>query len=186
MRVRPVGIVGFGCALAVAAAGCAGASDTQASLPSTYQLAPQTVRPDETALKLPPALDGLTQFTVIGYTSVASLVGSHAEMQSVQGKFVRLRLVVVNTDRSTTELNTDKNLLLTATGATYAPDNQAMSIKRQPRTLELGANVRVEFDLYYDVPADTKPTGLRLFGGVSLADPTDEQGVEIQLGLPGS
>ena len=39
----------------------------------------------------------------------------------------------------------------------------------------------VEFDLYYDVTANVKPTGLRTHGGPTLTDMKDEKGTDIKL-----
>ncbi len=149
--------------------------------PATYEQAPRTVRPNETALDLPPTVEGDTAITLIGLsTGLPSVIGSHAEWPA-KGQFVRIRVVATNTGRSTLQFDSRRQLLLTADGAAHPPDSQAMLIRRQPTTFDLGAGVRVEFDLYYDVPADAKPTGLRVFGGPTFSDATDEVGTDIPL-----
>ena len=68
---------------------------------------------------------------------------------------------------------------MTSGGTQYPPDSQAMIIKRQPAQIEIGANDRLEFDLYYDIPVTEKPSVLRAFGGPTLADFSDTTGVDI-------
>jgi hypothetical protein len=147
----------------------------------TYELAPRTVRPSETPLRVPPKTEGDTEFTLIGLTTgLPSLVGSHAEMPA-RGQFVRIRLVVVNTGRTTTTFDPGRQLLITSDGAEHRPDEQARLIKRQPERFDLGAGVRVEFDLYYDIAADGRPGALRVHGGPTLTDPADDRSLDIPL-----
>jgi hypothetical protein len=163
-----------------AVAGC-GASAPPTDTRATYEQVPHTVRPNEKPLSLPQTVEGDSTIRLIGLTTgIPSLVGSHAELPA-KGQIVRIRLEVVNTGRSTLLFDSRRQLLLTAGGGAYAPDSQAMQIKRQPTTFDLGANVRVEFDLYYDVPTGATPTGLRVFGGPTFYDPTDRTGTDISL-----
>jgi hypothetical protein len=140
-----------------------------APAPATYELPPRTVRPDETPLKMKPVQDGETQYTLIGLTKdQPSLAGSHIEFNA-QGTYTRIRLVIANVGRNGTEFDPKKQALVDADGKTYPPDEQAMLIKRQPQDpFLLGANDRVEFDLYYDVPKGTKAKALKAFGGPTL------------------
>jgi ABC-type uncharacterized transport system auxiliary subunit len=182
-----IGKLGCLAGLLIAAAvlaGCTGGTPSAAPTSSsraTYPLGPRTVRPDEVPLRLPPAQEGDTMYTLIGFTaSMPSLVGSHAEFNA-KGVFTRVRLVVENVGRSGVPFNTRAQLMVLGNGTTVAPDEQAMLIKRQPGEFDLGAGVRVEFDLYYDIPKDSKPTALRVFGGPTLADPKDQEGRDIPL-----
>jgi hypothetical protein len=170
--------------LAAVLTGCSNSapSQVQASTSATYQLDPRPIRPDETALRLPTTSNGDTAFTLIGLTTgIPTIVGSHAERQA-KGQYVRIRLVVTNTGRTSVLFDTRRELLVDDKGATAAPDDQAMLIKRQPDKFDLGANVRVEFDLYYDISKDAKPAALRAFGGPTLTDLQNVTGTDIKLG----
>jgi hypothetical protein len=162
--------------------GCAGPAGQPAppSTRPTYQLPPRTVRPSETPLALPPATQGLTQFTLIGLTSLDAIEGSHAEMNP-KGRYVRIRLVVVNTDRSSVIIDTARQQLITADGVAHDPDTQAMLIRRQPDRFDLGSFDRLEFDLFYDVPRDAHPTTLRTHGGATLTDARNLDFTDIPL-----
>jgi hypothetical protein len=165
-------------------AGCAAAPPAPAA-PSTptYALPPRPVRPSETPLALPPQTQGDTQFTLIGLTWLDAILGSHAEWQP-KGRYLRIRLVVVNTGRSGAAFDTGRQQLVTADGVAHDVDPQAMLIKRQPGQFDLGANVRVEFDLYYDLPRDARPTALRVHGGPTLTDMKNLDFTDIPLPPP--
>ncbi|RKT56702.1 DUF4352 domain-containing protein [Saccharothrix australiensis] len=169
--------------VAALAAGCTSAPATVAPAPSSataYPVPSVTVRPDEKVLHLPTTTDGETAFTLLGLTTgLPSLVGSHAEFEA-KGQFVRIRMSVVNTGRSSVSFDARKHLLLDDKRTEYRVDTQAMTIKRQPELLDLGANVRLEFDVYYDLPKDAKPLALRVFGGPTLTS-KNETGTEILL-----
>jgi hypothetical protein len=167
--------------LAVALAGCSGSSTPEKPAPATYELGARQVRPDETALKLPDATNGDTVFTLIGLTTgIGTIVGSHAEWPA-KGQFVRIRVVVTSTGRSSVLFDARRQQLIKADGGTVLPDEQAMLIKRQPDKFDLGPAVRVEFDLYYDIPKDAKPAALRAFGGPTLTDMQNVNGTDIKL-----
>ncbi|HEV2780148.1 MAG TPA: hypothetical protein VGX25_12215 [Actinophytocola sp.] len=176
---------GAAAVLAVAMLAACTPAATDAGPPSstsaTYPLDPRPVRPDEIPLRLPPVVEGDTSFTLIGLTKgISSLVGSHAEWNA-KGQYYRIRLVITNVGRSSVPFDTARQLLVLSNGSTVAPDPQAMLIKRQPGQFDLGAAVRVEFDLYYDIAKDATPTALRVFGGPTLTDGNDEQGTDIPL-----
>ena len=147
----------------------------------TYNLEPRAVRPDEQALQLPATRDDDTSFLPIGLTTgTATLVGSHAEF-AAKGQYVRVRLVVTNVGRSSVLFNARRQQLVLDDGRPRTPDPQAMLIKRQPGSFDLGAGVRVEFDLYYDVPKTAKATALLVYGGPTLTDMKDLEGTKIAL-----
>jgi hypothetical protein len=161
----------------------AGCQAEQPSTPAqtTYELPPRPVRPDETALKLPPAKNGDTEFTLIGLAAgLPSITGSHTEFPA-KGQFVRVRLVVTNTGTSSVLFDTGRQLLVDDQGAAHPPEQQAMIIKRQPAQFDLGHGVRVEFDLYWDIPKDRKPVTVRAFGGPSITDMKNLVGTDIKL-----
>ncbi|WP_410665021.1 hypothetical protein [Amycolatopsis sp. lyj-84] len=162
-------------------AGCAGGEPQQPPAKPVYDLPAREVRPDETALHLPPALNGETEFSLIGLAAgLPSLSGSHTEFEA-KGQFVRLRLVVTGKGVSGILFDTRRQQLVTDSGAVIAVDNQAMTIKRQPDKFELGRGVRVEFDLYFDLPKAAKPLVLRAFGGPTLTDMKNLTGTDIKL-----
>ena len=166
-------------------AGCAGPTG-QAAPPSTrptYQLPPRTVRPSETPLALPPATAGPTDVTLIGQTSLPAIQGSHAEMLP-KGRYLRIRLVVVNNGRTSTTFDTTRQQLVTVDGVAHDVDPQAMLIRRQPSQFDLGSGVRVEFDLYYDIPVDARPTTLRVHGGPTLSDLRGDEFRDVPLTAP--
>jgi len=163
-------------------AGCSGGEPQQAPAKPVYDLPAREVRPDETALRLPPSTNGETEFSLIGLAAgLPSLTGSHAEFDA-KGRFVRIRLVVTGKGLSGILFDTRRQQLVTDSGAVIAVDDQAMTIKRQPDKFELGRGVRVEFDLYFDAPKEAKPVVLRAFGGPTLTDMKNLTGTDIKLG----
>jgi hypothetical protein len=159
--------------------GCEAAPSTPE--PTTYELPPRPVRPDETALKVAPAKNGDTEFTLLGLAAgLPSITGSHTEMPA-RGQFVRLRLVITNTGTSSVLFDPKRQLLVDDQGDTHPPDEQAMLIKRQPAQFDLGHSVRVEFDLYWDIPKDRKPVAVRAFGGPTISDMKNVEGTDIKL-----
>ncbi|MEU7532196.1 DUF4352 domain-containing protein [Saccharothrix sp. NPDC042600] len=175
----------LGVAAVLLAAGCtdvpAVSEPPPGSASPTYPVPNVPVRPDEKVLRVPTAGDGETAFTLLGLTAeLPSLVGSHAEMPA-KGQYVRIRMSVVNNGRSSVQFNARKHVLIDDRKTEHAVDLQAMLIKRQPDTFDLGANVRLEYDVYYDIPKDAKPLGIKVFGGPTLADPQDASGTEILL-----
>ncbi|MGM1057768.1 DUF4352 domain-containing protein [Saccharothrix sp. Mg75] len=184
VAVRLVRVVAVASVLLVG--GCTGApvqagSPPETSAAETYPVPAQTVRPDEKALHLPTTSDGDTAFTLVGLTTgIDAIIGSHAEWQA-QGQFVRVRMSVVNNGRSSVSFAARRHVLVDDAKAEHEPDAQAMTIKRQPDVIDLGANVRLEYDVYYDLPDDAKPLALRVFGGPTLTDLKDETGTDIPL-----
>ncbi|GAB3449575.1 DUF4352 domain-containing protein [Actinophytocola sediminis] len=168
----------------VGLAGCVsgGSGERESPASTTYQQDSRPVRPDEVALRGEAVVDGDTSFTLIGLTTdLARLIGSHVEFEPENGQFIRVRLVVVNVGRSGVLFDTGRQLLVLTDGTTHAPHRSTMMVKRQPDTIDLGAGVRVEFDLYYDVPADAEPAALRAFGGPTLSDMKDAEGTDIPI-----
>ncbi len=171
-------IAAAGLVLGIVLAGCSAPAEPPAAV---YPLVPRTVRPHEKPLVAAPTTEGDTVFELIGLTTgMTSVLGSHAEWPA-KGQFVRIRLVITNTGRTTVPFDANRQLLITSDAAQHAPDSQAMLIKRQPGRIDVGANDRLEFDLYYDVAKDAVPAALRAFGGPTLADFSDRTGVDIPI-----
>ncbi|HEY2206305.1 MAG TPA: hypothetical protein VGH99_17685 [Pseudonocardia sp.] len=146
----------------------------------SYPLPPRPVRPGEKPLVTATGQQGDTRFTLIGLSSLSEIIGSHAEWEP-KGRFVRVRLVVENVGRSGVDFDTKAQQLVTADGLAHDVDPQAMLIKRQPGEFALGAAVRLEFDLYYDVPVGAVPVALRVRGGDTLAGTSDPEHVDVPL-----
>ncbi|REE99778.1 DUF4352 domain-containing protein [Thermomonospora umbrina] len=162
--------------------GCSGDDgDGDGAAPAaTYLLPARTARPDEKAVRPVTAVDGDTSFTVIGITTgLPELAGSHADVKAEKGQFVRIRLILVNNGRTTALVDVMKQRLRTADGASHRPDLNAMLIKRQPQKFDAGAAVRVEFDIWYDIPTGARPTAMTLYGGSTLTDLKDVEGTSL-------
>jgi hypothetical protein len=140
-----------------------------------YSLPPRQVRIGETPLNGQTVHDGSLAFTPIGYQHLAYFIGSHEEMDP-QGVFVRIRIVVENTDRISHTFDYARQLLVTSAGRTYAPDYQAQDVARQPEQVQIGRGDRFEFDVYWDIPVNTKVRAVRFAG-----DPPSAQGVSVAL-----
>lgn len=168
-------------ALAVALlTGCSAETPPRKPEP-TYDLPAREVRPDEQPVRVV-GKDGDTEFEIIGLTKdISALQGSHAEMYP-KGRFFRLRVVVTNIGRASVLFNAERQQLVLSDGSTRKPDGEATLVRRQPTEFDLGSGVRVEFDLYYDVPESATPKALRAFGGPILTDLKDEEGTDIALG----
>jgi hypothetical protein len=181
-RPRAAAVAAVGVALVLG--GCSQAAPPAPPPAPTYEVAPLPVRPEEKALHPVPTMEGDSEFRLIGLTTgIKTILGSHAEWPA-KGAFIRVRVVVTNTGRNTIPFDANKQTLLTADGATHTPDSQAMLIKRQPGQIDIGADDRLEFDLYYDAPPDAQPTALRVFGGATLADFSDSTGTDIPITVP--
>jgi hypothetical protein len=171
-------VVAVACLLVVAACSERGGSAAPAPhrATPTYPVVPRAVRLGERPVTVAPVQDGQLRFTLIAVRSgIQYMFGSHAEFDP-KGEFARIRVIVENVDRSHHELDTSNQLLVTGTGKTYAPREEAMLIARQPTQIEVGANNRLEFDIWYDVPVHSTLQGVRFFG-----DPASAQGVTVPI-----
>jgi hypothetical protein len=131
--------------------------------------------------RLPVARSGDMTFNVIGLRDrMDTIAGSHADVPP-KGQFIRIRLVVENTGRITDTFDTRKQLLVAADGRTFRPDLDAMLIRRQPTGIDVGSGVRVEMDLWYDVPREVKETALRVVGSPTMGAAADPPAAEVRL-----
>jgi hypothetical protein len=169
-------------AATLGSAACTGTDGEAEPRPSpTYPMAPHTVRPDERPQSGKTVRDGEFLFTVLGLTDgMRAMFGSHAEFPA-KGQFVRIRLVVENTGRNIQRFDTRRQLLITDDGTRHTIDNVVMTIKRQPPEFDVGSGIRVEFDLWYDVPVAVKPTAIYLNGYPPLGDPDPTDGTDVPL-----
>jgi hypothetical protein len=71
------------------------------------------------------------------------------------------------------------------TGTARPLNSKAASVtlpaKRQPDTLPLGAEVRIETDLWFDIPKEAKVTAIRLYGDPPLGSRAATDGAEVPL-----
>lgn len=128
-----------------------------------------------------PVSDGDTEFALLAITTdMPQLTGSHADV-AARGQFVRVRVSASNHGRTTALLDLRRQQLVASDGKTYLPDYDAMTIKRQPEKIDLGASDIFEFDLWYDIPKQARPQALVLYGGATLTDLKDKEGARAQL-----
>jgi hypothetical protein len=165
--------------------GCSGGSgESSEAAPSpspTYVIPAETARPDETVIKAAPVVDGQMRFRVLGFhDGMPSMFGSHAEWNA-KGQYARVRVLIESTDRTNQKFDAKQQLLVAADGRTFAIDSFAQAIKRQPDELPVGSFVRMEFDLWYDVPKDVKITKIRFFADPPLGAIGPSKGVEVPL-----
>ena len=162
--MRLVSIFAAAGAVAIVLTGCTHSSVSAGPAPSPTYQPPRTVRPSETPLATASAVSAPLTVAVIGLRAHQRLlVGTHADV-APRGEFVRLRVAVQNDSRTFASVTLADMRLVTADGTVHRPDSQAMAIKRQPETVDLGSQNRVEFDLWYDVPARSRLRLLRLIG----------------------
>ncbi|MBP2702262.1 DUF4352 domain-containing protein [Microbispora sp. RL4-1S] len=176
-----LGLVSASCLI-----GCSGDPGKAAPSPSptpsrTYVIPPEAARADETVVTAEPVIDGQMRFRVLGYShGMPSLFGSHAEWNA-KGAYARVRVLIESTDRTSQKFDAKQQLLTASDGRTFSIDFQAQTIKRQPFELFVGSFVRMEFDLWYDVPKDAKITGIRFFADPPLGAIGPSKGVPVPL-----
>jgi hypothetical protein len=149
--------------LAAVLPACTTADPPPAPAPSpTYVQPPRTARPLETPLAGASATGQQVSVTVLGLRAhLVSLIGTHAEWLP-HGEYERLRVVLDNGTATYREFPTERLLLVTADGTAHRPDYDAMNIARQPKVATVPAQGRLEMDLWYDVPAGSRLTALRV------------------------
>lgn len=89
------------------------------------------------------------------------IIGTHAQFDP-KGTFVRVRLSAQNPDSVFHTVVPEDQRLADAAGHLYEPSVDAMRIKRQPVTVDLGAGNVLEFDVWFDVPAASAAHGIRV------------------------
>jgi hypothetical protein len=149
--------------------------------PATYLIPAQTARPDERVIKAAPVVDGQMRFRVLAYNDgMPSMFGSHAEWNA-KGQYARVRVMIESTDRTSQKFDAKKQLLVASDGRTFPIDIQGQTIKRQPDEIPVGSFVKMQFDLWYDVPEDAEITAIRFFGDPPLGAIGPSKGVEVRL-----
>ncbi|MEU9885770.1 DUF4352 domain-containing protein [Sphaerisporangium sp. NPDC051011] len=162
--------------------GCSGTPAEPVATPSpTYVIPPQTARPDEKVITAAPVVDGQMRFRVLSFQDgMPSMFGSHAEWNA-KGRYARVRVLIESTDRTNQKFDAKQQLLVAADGRTFHVDGFAQAIKRQPDELPVGSFVRMEFDLWYDVPKDARITKIRFVADPPLGAIGPSKGVDVAL-----
>jgi hypothetical protein len=185
--LRTAALVTAAVLLVVPMAACSGpperraGSASRAAATPTYELPPRPVRPGEIRVTAAPVQDGDTRFQVIGLQKgLRGFFASHAEWQA-RGQYVVVRIVADNPGRTNSRFDAKRQRLLTSDGAAHPVDAFAQATKRQPDVFLLGAGVRVEMDLWFDVPEEASVTAIRLYGDPPLGH-TRTDGAAVPLG----
>ncbi|GII65753.1 hypothetical protein Skr01_58380 [Sphaerisporangium krabiense] len=175
----------LGLAAALLASGCTAtpaAPATPSARPSpTYAIPAETARPGETVITAKPVVDGQMRFRVLGFQDgMPSIVGSHAEWNA-KGQYARVRVLIESTDRTNQKFDAKQQLLVAADGRVFHVDDFTQAIKRQPDEIPVGSFVRMEFDLWYDVPKDARITAIRFVADPPLGAIGPSKGVDVPL-----
>lgn len=175
-RTRPPAALALAAALLIA--GCSGSGSDAAA---TYKIPTEQARDGESVLQGRTGQSADMRFTVIGLSdAMTDVMGTHAAMDA-KGAFTRVRVLAVNTGRDIQVFDTWKQRLVTTDGRAYSPDVNATMIKRQPERISVGASMRVEFDLWFDIPRGAKTKAVRLLGSPPVGSVSDPAPAEIAL-----
>ncbi|RKS74439.1 uncharacterized protein DUF4352 [Actinomadura pelletieri DSM 43383] len=166
-------------AAAVALPGCSGSERAEA--PPTYHVPAERAREGESVPRGKTGRSADLHFTVLGFREgMTEVMGTHTAMGS-KGTFTRVRVLAVNTGRDIQVFDTWKQRLVTTDGRGHSPDVNATMIKRQPERLSVGASMRVEFDLWFDVPRGARVRAVLLYGSPPVGAVGDPDPTEIRL-----
>ncbi|MFB4307648.1 DUF4352 domain-containing protein [Actinomadura sp. GTD37] len=178
-RTRPAAALGLAAVLLLA--GCSGGGSGGAAALPDYKIPAEKAREGEAVPQGRTGRSADMRFTVVGFsTAMTDVMGTHAAMDA-KGAFTRVRVLAVNTGRDIQVFDTWKQRLVTADGRAHSPDVNATMIKRQPERLSVGSSMRVEFDLWFDIPRGAKVKTLRLYGSPPVGAVGDPAPAEITL-----
>jgi hypothetical protein len=114
----------------------------------------QALRQLEIPLDAPPVRTGNLEFRALALRcGIAVIVGTHAE-HPAKGRLCRIRVTVTVDDSVSARLDNDLQRLALTDGSRHSMDWEAMQIKRQPLTVDIGAHDSAEYDLWFDIPRD--------------------------------
>jgi len=103
---------------------------------------------------------------------ITYLTGTHAEFDP-HNPLCRVRERVRSLDATYHSFSTARQQLMLANGANVSPSIDAMNIKRQPDSVNVGARDVVELDVYFEPPPGGAPVSVRFYGdtdpGTSVA-----------------
>jgi hypothetical protein len=170
---RPILRSALALALAIAAlaiGGC-GSSDRD------YTIPPQPLPSGEKALsgKGKTVTIGELDYTAIGLrTQLGEVIGSHGSWIP-HGQYVRVRLLMVNHGRERHDFDPGRQLLVTADGRTYGPNDDATQISRAATgTQTIASQELCAFDLWFDIPKNATVRALRVLGDASSSKLGDQ------------
>jgi Domain of unknown function (DUF4352) len=140
-----------------------------------YTIPPQPLPSGEKALSGKTATIGELDYTAIGLrTQLGEVVGSHGSWIP-HGQYVRVRLLMVNHGRERHDFDPGRQLLVTADGKTYGPNDDATQISRAATgTQTIAAKELCAFDLWFDIPKNADVRALRVFGDASSSQLGDQ------------
>lgn len=188
--VVPLITPGVAAALAVTMVGCSGRAEV-----STASLRPSAVRievrlgPGDIAQHAVPRRNGHVQLSpILARCGIIGITGTHAEFVP-ERPLCRVRVRALNDDASFHTLSTRAQRLVLADGRLVEESPDAMRIKRQPDTIELGAHNAAEFDVWFEPALGAGVRAIRLVGdqdpdppGTSVNTATGPRsGVEVPL-----
>jgi hypothetical protein len=114
----------------------------------------QNLRTREIALTGPPVRTGKITVTPVAMRGgMIEVIGTHGEFFA-HGRFCRVRIALTNADTYAHDLHTADQRLRTTDGKLVAPSRDAQGIMRQPDEVTVGRQVRIEYDLYFDIPVN--------------------------------
>lgn len=115
----------------------------------------QPLRQLEIPLDAPAVRAGNLEFRALALRcGIAVIIGTHAE-HPAKGRLCRIRVTVTVDDSVSARLDNDLHWLVLTDGSRHTMDWEAMQIKRQPLTIDIGAHDSATYDLWFDIPRDT-------------------------------
>ncbi|MDI2126257.1 hypothetical protein [Yinghuangia seranimata] len=161
-------LLGGGAAAGVAAARWPEHEKPKPPPPPAAPAVPGMVEGD-IAVGAAPQRSGNVELTVLTLRCGMSFItGTHAEHFAEQGQICRVGVQIRNDQTTSVNVDSTTQQLVLANGATAAPDNQSMLIRRQIGLQPVGAHNIVVLEYWYDIAADTQPTAIRLKGTADL------------------
>ena len=107
---------------------------------------------------------GGISYRVVGWRcGILAVQGDHADWLA-DGQYCRIRLRMTSADRHVHVFSAPVQTLVTADGQRHPANLNAMQIQDQPSRTEARPLAVLEFDLWFDIPADAAPAAVELFG----------------------
>lgn len=133
------------------------------------------LRPSEVPGPVAAVSTGAISYRVTGWRcGILAVQGDHADWLA-DGQYCRVRLRMTSADRYVHVFEAAPQTLVTADGARHRANLNAMQISDQPARTEARPAAVLEFDLWFDIPADAEPAAVELFGE------SDDQGERLPL-----
>jgi hypothetical protein len=164
-------MITLGTALAVA--GCGGSAS-----PKPSPTSPSPARSSPSQNPSAEIKDGHLAFTVLSlHCGITAVTGTHADAPP-NGQFCEAKLRVRNTDQDYHDYIAADQRLEGIAEPDDHPDRAAMGVRRQSDKTTLGGSDLIEVELWYDVPVDAKPVGIRIQGDADPAGYMDSSPVQ--------